>query len=69
MVEKVGIMPLRLAERVGGGQGWTVCVSVWGGAVNSASLVQNEEVRSCWQERRLNLPSDCVRDRPLSLFV
>lgn len=33
MVEKVGIMPLRLAERVGGGrrggrQGWTVCVCV-----------------------------------------
>lgn len=73
MVEKVGIMPLRLAERVGGeggGQGWTVCVCLCGGgAVNSASLVQNEEVHSCWQERRLNLPSDCVRDRPLSLFV
>lgn len=38
MVEKVGIMPLRLAERVGGeggGQGWTVCVCVCVGGVQS----------------------------------
>lgn len=48
MVEKVGIMPFRLAER----KDWS---ERRGGAVHSASLVQKEEVPSCWQESMLNL--------------
>lgn len=36
----------RLEREKGGGGG---------GAVHSASLVQKEEVPSCWQESRLNL--------------
>lgn len=54
MVEKVGIMPFRLAER----KDWSERKErkEWGGgAVHSASLVQKEEVPSCWQESRLNL--------------
>lgn len=50
MVEKVGIMPFRLAER----KDWSERKG-GGGAVHSASLVQKEEVPSCWQESRLNL--------------
>lgn len=54
MVEKVGITPFRLAEREDWRErqrgGWG-----GGGIVNSASLVQKEEVPSCWQESRLNL--------------
>lgn len=49
MVEKVGITPFRLAER----EDWRERDR--GGIVNSASLVQKEEVPSCWQRSRLNL--------------
>lgn len=49
MVEKVGITPFRLAER----KDWSERRG--GGVVHSASLVQKEEVPSCWQESRLNL--------------
>lgn len=52
MVEKVGITPFRLAER----EDWRERQREReGGVVNSASLVQKEEVPSCWQESRLNL--------------
>lgn len=50
MVGKVGITPFRLAERKDERERET-----GGGIVNSASLVQKEEVPSCWQECRLNL--------------
>lgn len=54
MVEKVGITPFRLAERGKTGERETERER-GGGVVNSASLVQKEEVPSCWQESRLNL--------------
>lgn len=38
-----------LERETRGGVGWV------GGIVNSASLVQKEEVPSCWQQSRLNL--------------
>lgn len=51
MVEKVGITPFRLAER----EAWRERETGGGGIVNSASLVQKEEVPRCWQESRLKL--------------
>lgn len=52
MVEKVGITPFRLAKR----EDWRETdTEREGGVVNSASLVQKEEVPRYWQERRLNL--------------
>lgn len=40
-----------------------------GVVVNSASLVQKEEVPSCWQESRLNLWFDCVLDCPFICLI
>ena len=40
-----------------------------GEVVNSASLVQKEEVPLCWQRRRLNLQFDCVLDWPFICLI
>lgn len=68
MVEKVGITPFRLAER----EDWRERERERkrrGVVVNSASLVQKEEVPSCWQESRLNLWFDCVLDCPFICLI
>lgn len=67
IVEKVVITPFKLAEGEEWGERTRGCVCLRGGmggwgVVNSASLVQKEEVLSCWQESRLNLWFDCVLD-------